>query len=330
MALDRKTGTSSGSGSRARKSRTRASHRTTAPSRRARPSPTESTSSPTSSRAACTPTTWTASWCGRRISATRRCGTSSAKGATPALHGNRLVIVWDHQGDSRSSSRSTSARARSSGARRARRSTPGRRRSSSSTAAGAQVIVTGHEPGAQLRPRDRQASCGTATGMTMNPIPSPVYDDGMVFLMSGFRGNNLKAIRLADAKGDITGHAGARLDARSRHAVRAVAAALRRHPLLPQDATTGSCRPSTPRPASRTTRSSGSRRRPTSSRRRSAPPGRVYITEPRGHHGRAEARPDVRGARRRTSSTTGSTRRRRSSTTRSSCAVISSCTCISD
>jgi len=39
----------------------------------------------------------------------------------------------------------------------------------------------------------------------MNPIPSPVAGDGMVFVTSGFQGNNLKAIRLAAAKGDITG-----------------------------------------------------------------------------------------------------------------------------
>jgi outer membrane protein assembly factor BamB len=38
----------------------------------------------------------------------------------------------------------------------------------------------------------------------MNPIPSPVSGDGMVFLMSGFRGNSLKAIRLDAATGDIT------------------------------------------------------------------------------------------------------------------------------
>ena len=36
-------------------------------------------------------------------------------------------------------------------------------------------------------------------------IPSPVAADGMVFVTSGFRGNNLKAVRLADARGDITG-----------------------------------------------------------------------------------------------------------------------------
>jgi outer membrane protein assembly factor BamB len=41
-------------------------------------------------------------------------------------------------------------------------------------------------------------------GTTMNVIPSPVHGNGMVFIMSGFRGNNLKAIKLADAKGDIT------------------------------------------------------------------------------------------------------------------------------
>ena len=42
-------------------------------------------------------------------------------------------------------------------------------------------------------------------GLTMNPIPSPVAGDGMVFAMSGFRGSRLRAIRLADAAGDITG-----------------------------------------------------------------------------------------------------------------------------
>jgi outer membrane protein assembly factor BamB len=42
-------------------------------------------------------------------------------------------------------------------------------------------------------------------GLTMNPIPSPVADDSFVYLMSGFRGNSLKAIRFAGARGDITG-----------------------------------------------------------------------------------------------------------------------------
>ena len=40
--------------------------------------------------------------------------------------------------------------------------------------------------------------------MTQNAIPSPLAADGMLYLMSGFRGNALLAIRLADAKGNIT------------------------------------------------------------------------------------------------------------------------------
>ena len=44
-----------------------------------------------------------------------------------------------------------------------------------------------------------------APGLTMNPIPSAVYEDGLVFATSGFRGNKLLAIRIGEAKGDITG-----------------------------------------------------------------------------------------------------------------------------
>ena len=45
------------------------------------------------------------------------------------------------------------------------------------------------------------------TGMTRNVIPNPMYADGILYLMSGFRGNAIKAIDLAKAKGDITGTA---------------------------------------------------------------------------------------------------------------------------
>jgi len=44
--------------------------------------------------------------------------------------------------------------------------------------------------------------CG---GLTRNVIPNPIYDDGMVYLMSGYRGNALLAINLSEASGDITG-----------------------------------------------------------------------------------------------------------------------------
>jgi len=45
----------------------------------------------------------------------------------------------------------------------------------------------------------------SCTGMTRNVIPNPVYAEGILYVMSGFRGNALLAIDLARAKGDITG-----------------------------------------------------------------------------------------------------------------------------
>jgi outer membrane protein assembly factor BamB len=124
-------------------------------------------------------------------------------GSTPVLYDNRLVIAWDHQGasfvvalDARTGQEIWRA---------------GRQEVDSwSTplvvehAGRAQVVTT-----AQNRIRSYDLETGTVVweseGLTMNPIPSPVASNGMVFAMSGFRGSRLRAIRLADAKGDITG-----------------------------------------------------------------------------------------------------------------------------
>ena len=43
------------------------------------------------------------------------------------------------------------------------------------------------------------------SGMTRNVIPSPVAANGMVYLISGFRGSALLAVNLSKAKGDIGG-----------------------------------------------------------------------------------------------------------------------------
>jgi outer membrane protein assembly factor BamB len=40
-------------------------------------------------------------------------------------------------------------------------------------------------------------------GMTQNAIPTPVSLDGLVILTSGFRGNALLAVKLAEARGDL-------------------------------------------------------------------------------------------------------------------------------
>ena len=40
-------------------------------------------------------------------------------------------------------------------------------------------------------------------GMTTNCVPTPIHHDGVVYLMSGFRGSALQAIKLEGAVGDL-------------------------------------------------------------------------------------------------------------------------------
>jgi outer membrane protein assembly factor BamB len=125
------------------------------------------------------------------------------EGSTPVLYSDRLVIVFDHQGSSFIVS--LDAKTGKELWRVPRQeidtwATPlvvevnGR----------AQVIAAGKN---KLHSYDLDTGqvVWEAPGLTMNPIPSPVYGDGIVFAMSGFQGNRLRAIRVADAKGDLTG-----------------------------------------------------------------------------------------------------------------------------
>ena len=119
------------------------------------------------------------------------------EGSTPALHGNYLIVVWNHTAgsyivalDKRTGNELWRVK-RDEIAR-------GQLRSSSS-----RWPRAGDRPWDEqvdeLRPR-KGSVVWHSQGLTMNPIPSPVGADGMIYAMSGFRGNNLKAIRLADAR----------------------------------------------------------------------------------------------------------------------------------
>ena len=130
---------------------------------------------------------------------------SFGEGSSPALYGNAIIINWDHEGDSfivaldkrtgeelwkvdrdEMTSWATPIVVEHNG-------TP-------------QVIVnaTHRTRGYDLATGKTLWECG---GMTANTIPSPVTANGIVYVTSGFRGNALQAIRLDDAKGDITGGA---------------------------------------------------------------------------------------------------------------------------
>ena len=127
------------------------------------------------------------------------------EGSTPALHGNTLVIVWDHLNGDGSFILAIDKRDGKELWRVPREeidtwATPlildvnGR----------PQVIVPAME---RIRGYDLETGkvVWDGDGLTMNPIPSPVHEDGIVILMSGFRGNDLRAVRVADAKGNIDG-----------------------------------------------------------------------------------------------------------------------------
>jgi len=125
------------------------------------------------------------------------------EGSTPVLSGDRLVIVWDHLGGSFVVSLDAASGRELWRVPRDEIDTwatplvvehDGRR----------QAVVPGKN---KIRSYDLEngSVVWESKGVTMNPIPSPVFGDGLVFVTSGFQGNNLKAIRLASAKGDITG-----------------------------------------------------------------------------------------------------------------------------
>ena len=126
------------------------------------------------------------------------------EGTTPALYGDTLVVTWDHIGGqsfvAALDARTGEERWRSNRDEIDTWATPlvveydGR----------AQVITPAMN---QVYSYDLETgeTVWRSRGTTMNAIPSPVHAGGMVYVTSGYRGNNLQAIRLADARGDIAG-----------------------------------------------------------------------------------------------------------------------------
>lgn len=135
---------------------------------------------------------------------TRRMRNAFGEGTTPALYGDTLVVTWDHIGGQSF----IVALDKRTGAERWRAN-----RDEIDT--WATPLIVEHDGRAQViaPAMDRVYGYDLETGeivwqsrgTTMNAIPSPVYADGIVYVMSGYRGSNLQAIRLSDARGDIAG-----------------------------------------------------------------------------------------------------------------------------
>jgi outer membrane protein assembly factor BamB len=125
------------------------------------------------------------------------------EGSTLALHGNTLVVVWDHRGESFIVALDTR-----DGSELWRQP-----RDEVDTWATPLILEVNGRPqvivSAQGRIRGYDLETGDVIwegdGLTRNPIPSPVHEDGLVILTSGFGGNDLRTIRVAQARGVIDG-----------------------------------------------------------------------------------------------------------------------------
>jgi outer membrane protein assembly factor BamB len=126
------------------------------------------------------------------------------EGSSPALHGDTLIVNWDHEGDS-----FVMALDKRTG--QPRWKTPRERASSWTTpivvehAGAAQVIVSGSRR-IQSYDLGKGALIWECSGLSVeNVVSSPVAGHGMVFSGSTYDRPGMLAIQLDGARGDVTG-----------------------------------------------------------------------------------------------------------------------------
>jgi outer membrane protein assembly factor BamB len=124
------------------------------------------------------------------------------EGASPAIYKDKIIMIWDHQGKSfitaldKNTGKDVWKVDRDEGTSWA---TP-----LIVEVNGKLQIVTAASKLVRSYDFETGELIWQCSGLTGNVIPCPVSADGIVFVMSGFRGFALRAIDLAKAKGDIT------------------------------------------------------------------------------------------------------------------------------
>jgi outer membrane protein assembly factor BamB len=124
------------------------------------------------------------------------------EGSSPALFGDKIFVLWDHNGDSflyaldKKTGKDVWVADRDE-------------QTSWSTPIVVEVdgrhqVITSATSLIRSYDLDSGELIWQCAGMTRNVIPTPTVADGILYAMSGFRGNALLAIRLAGAEGDIT------------------------------------------------------------------------------------------------------------------------------
>ena len=125
------------------------------------------------------------------------------EGSSPALYQNRLVVNWDHEGQSFIVT--LDAATGDEIWRKDRDEATSWMTPIVVEVAGQAQVIT---PGTN-HVRSYDLATGELVweddGLTQLAIPSPLAADGVVYVTSGYQGNAMRAIRLAEARGNISG-----------------------------------------------------------------------------------------------------------------------------
>jgi outer membrane protein assembly factor BamB len=124
------------------------------------------------------------------------------EGSSPALHGNAVIVVWDHEGEDFIVALD----------KRTGKDLWRKPREESTNWTTPVVINHGGVSQIVVNSGNKVRSYGLETGetiwedggQTQNAVPAPVADDKRVYVMSGWRGGALHAIQLG-RRGDLTG-----------------------------------------------------------------------------------------------------------------------------
>lgn len=128
---------------------------------------------------------------------------SFGEGSSPTLYKDKIIIIWDHEGDSflyimdKNSGKDLLKIPRDE-------ATTWASPVVAEVYGKAQVITSGSS---KMRSYDLETGeiIWEGTGMTANVIPNPIIHNHVAYMMSGFRGNAFQAIDLTKAKGNING-----------------------------------------------------------------------------------------------------------------------------
>ncbi len=125
------------------------------------------------------------------------------EGASPALHGDTLIIDWDHEGDDfivAFDKKSGKEKWRVARDEHTNWSTP-----LVVDANGKSQVVVSATGAIRSYDLDTGKEIWSCKGMTESVIPSPMVLDDLLICISGFRGAACVAIKYKEAKGDVTG-----------------------------------------------------------------------------------------------------------------------------